>query len=95
MEKREQDIQAYMARRPSIRQPLRSYVLWLLKMVGEWRRDREQIHEHLANALAAMGTGECRINTCDGCKDDEHIARDEIRCAIAIIQRTMSTEGEG
>lgn len=41
------------------------------------------LEEALSDALLALGLGECKINQCDSCKEDERAAREGLEAAFA------------
>lgn len=46
---------------------------------------REALENEIQEALAAIGSGECRVNSCIGCKMDDAIARDALLRALAVV----------
>ena len=45
------------------------------------------IKECIESALAALGTGNCSVNTCRGCKQDEADARGYLQDALRALEK--------
>ncbi len=47
----------------------------------------EKLESLLDDALSALGTGNCSVNQCEGCKVDEEFAKDNIKSALKIVYK--------
>jgi len=54
----------------------------------------EKIELLLGDALLALGTGNCSVNQCEGCKVDEEFAKNDIKEALKIIYKLKERENK-
>ena len=52
-----------------------------------------KIESLLDDALSSLGTGDCKVNECEGCKVDKEFTKDNIKSALKVIYE-LQKEGK-